>query len=170
MWKDFRNKIDIPEDMRNRITSSYRQIDEWGDIVASGLNPNMGSMVLELKVNDLRLALPNLINELRKFEDLSKLTKLSNDAQQLLFAATASNNGSIMFAEMNEGLTVQVGKQQFAETGNRRSEARWREAVEELLRLGFIKRPRHDSDVVDVTHAGFEHAGKLRSAGYDSSS
>jgi hypothetical protein len=164
-WKDCRNKVSIPEDLRNRVAFSYRQIDEWLDIVASGLNPNIGSAALELKVNDLRRDLPNLITELKKLEGLSKLPKLSSDAQRLLLAASGSTSGSIMFVEMMTGLIVQVDQQQFAETGNRRSEARWREAVEELLRLGLIKQPSHDSDVIDVTHAGFEYADKLRSPG-----
>jgi len=164
-WKDGRNKVDIPEDLRYRIASAYRQIDEWLDIVASGLSPNIGSMALELKVNDLRSCLPNLITELKKLEGLSKLPKLTNDAQRLLLAASGGSTGSIMFVEMMQGLIVQVDQQQFAETGDRRSEARWREAVEQLLRLGLIKRPSHDSDVIDVTHAGFEYADKLRSAG-----
>jgi len=165
VWKDSRNKVDIPEDLRSRIASAYRQIDEWLDIVASGLNPNMGSMALELKVNDLRHGLPALIGELKKLEGLSKLPKLSNDAQRLLLAASESSAGPIMLVEMNEGLIVQVGQQQFAETGNRRSEARWREAVEELIRLRLIKRPSYDSDVIDVTHSGYEYADTLRSAG-----
>ncbi len=164
-WKDFRNKVSIPEDLRNRLAFSYRQIDEWLDIVASGLSPNIGSIALELKVGDLRRDLPNLITELKKLEGLSKLPRLSDDAQRLLLAASVSSTGSIMFVEVMEGLIVQVDQQQFAETKNRRSEARWREAVEELLRLGLIKRPSHDSDVIDVTHAGFEYADKLRSAG-----
>jgi hypothetical protein len=164
-WKDFRNKVNIPEDVRNRTASAYRQIDEWHDIVTSGSDPKIVNMPLELKVNDLRHDLPNLISELKKLESLSKLPELSNDARQLLVAASESSDGSIMFVEMNEGLIVQVDKQQFAETGNPRSEARWREAVEGLLRLGLIKRPRYDSDVIDVTHAGFEYADKLRSAG-----
>lgn len=169
VWKDCRNRVSIPEDLRNRLGLAYRQIDEWLDIVASGLNPNIGSMALELKVNDLRHDLPNLITELKRLEGLSKLPTLSNDSRRLLLAASESSTGSVMFVEMNEGLIVQVDQQQFAETGNRRSEARWREAVEELLRLGLIKRPRHDSDVIDVTHGGFEYADKLRSAGGDSS-
>jgi hypothetical protein len=122
-------------------------------------------MALDLKVSDLRHDLPSLISELKKFEALSKLPKLSNDAQRLLLSASESGAGAVMFAEVNEGLIVQVDGQQFSEAGNRRSEARWREVVEELLRLGLIKRPRHDSDVIDVTHAGFEYADKLRSAG-----
>jgi hypothetical protein len=56
---------------------------------------------------------------------------------------------------------MQVDQKQFAETGNRRSEARWRAAVEELLRLGLIKRPRYDSDVNSLR---FEYADKRRSA------
>jgi hypothetical protein len=44
----------------------------------------MGSLALELKFNDLKNQLPELIRELKKVEALSSLPKLSVDAQQLL--------------------------------------------------------------------------------------
>jgi predicted nucleotide-binding protein len=163
VWKDCRNKLDIPPDVRHRTANAYKQIDEWLDIVVSGLSPNLGSMTLELKVNDLRHDLPNLIGELKKLEGLSQLPKLSNDAQELLLKASDEDGGSITVLEMNEGFVVQVNHQQFTETGNRRSEAKWRAAVDELLRLGLIKRPSRDADVIDVTHAGYQCADKLRS-------
>jgi hypothetical protein len=120
-------------------------------------------MALELKVNDLRHEIPNLIGELKRIEVLSKLPKLSNDAQRLLLAASKSTRGSIMFLEVDEGLIAQVDQQQFVETGNPRSEARWREAVSEFLRVGLIRRPSHESDVIEVAHAGFEYTDKLGS-------
>jgi hypothetical protein len=164
VWKNSRNKLNIPPDLRHSIANAYRQIDQWQDIVASGRSPNIGSMALELKVNDLRHALPNLISELKKHDDLSKLPTVSSDGQRLLLKASEDNAGSIMVVEMNEGLIVQVSELQFAETGNRKSEARWREAVDELVRLRLIRRPSPGSDILDVTHAGYEYADKLRSA------
>jgi hypothetical protein len=169
VWKEYRNRLNIPPDLHNRIGNAYVQIDEWQDIVASGLNPNMGSMTLNLKVTDLSRDLPNLISELKKIDVLSKLPKLSSDAQQLLLKASEDNAGPIMVVEMNEGLIVQIDKTQFAETGNRKSEARWRQAIDELLRLELARRPQPDSDILDITHAGYEYAEKLRSAGVGSS-
>jgi predicted nucleotide-binding protein len=162
IWKDNRNKINIDPDLHHRVSNAYRQIDEWHDIAISGLNPNMGSMALELKVNDLRHELPTLIRELKKFESLAALPMLSTDAKDLLLKATESDAGSIVFVELMEGLVVQVNQHQFAEAGNRRSEARWREAVDELLRLKLIKHPSPDSDVINVTHAGYEYADRVR--------
>lgn len=165
VWKEYRNRLDIPPEVRRRIANAYLQIDEWQDIVASGLSPNIGSMSLNIKVTDLSRDLPTLISELKKIDASSKLPKLSSDAQQLLLKASEDNAGSIMVVEINEGLIVQVDKVQFAETGNRKSEARWRQAVDDLVRLNLAKRPQSDSDILDVTHAGYEYAEKLRSAG-----
>jgi hypothetical protein len=157
--------LDIPPDLHNRIRNAYVRIDEWHDIVASGLSPNMGSMALNLKVTDLSRDLPNLISELKKIDVLNKLPKLSSDAQQLLLKASEDNAGSIMVVEMDQGLILQINRVQFAETGNRKSEARWRQAIDELLRLELVRRPKPDSDILDVTHAGYECAERLRSAG-----
>jgi len=165
VWKQYRNRLNIPSDVRKRIGNAYVQIDEWHDIVASGLNPNMGSMPLNLKVSDLSRDLPSLVSELKKIDALNKLPKLSSDAQQLLLKASEDNAGPIMVAEMNEGLIVQINKMQFAETGNRKSEARWRQAIDELLRLELARRPKWDSDILDLTHAGYEYAERLRSTG-----
>jgi hypothetical protein len=160
--------LNIPSDIRNRIGNAYVQIDEWHDIVASGLNPNMGSMPLNLKVTDLSRDLPTLISELKKIDALNKLPKLSSDAQQLLLKASEDNAGPVIVVEVNEGLIVQIDKMQFAETGNRKSEARWMQAIDELLRLELARRPKSDSDILDVTHAGYEYAKKLRSVGVGS--
>jgi predicted nucleotide-binding protein len=164
VWKDSRNKLNIPPDLHRRVADAYRQIDQWQDIVASGVSPNMGNMALELKVNDLRNDLPNLISELKKVYDFARLPIVSSDGQRLLLKASEDNAGSVMVVEMNEGLIVQVNQLQFAETGNRKSEARWREAVDELVRLRLITRPSPDCDILDVTHAGYEYADKLRHA------
>ncbi len=74
VWLENRNKISLPQDIFLDLKSPYNRIGSWADIVATGLNPNMGSMPLELIVSDLRSSLPSLIERLRKFQSQSTKT------------------------------------------------------------------------------------------------
>jgi hypothetical protein len=99
--------------------------------------------------------LPGLIEELKKVDVLISLPKLSVDAQQLFLKATEEGGtGSIMYVEVDQGLILQIDRPPFAETGNRRSEARWRQAINELSQLKLIARPAPDADIYDVNHSG----------------
>jgi hypothetical protein len=69
VWHENRNKISLPQDLFMDLKSTYSRIGSWADVVASGLNPNLGSMPLELVISDLRSSLPSLIDRLRKFQD-----------------------------------------------------------------------------------------------------
>ena len=65
-WLENRNKITLPQDLYLEVKNTYNRIGSWADVVASGLNPNAGSMELNIIVTDLRSSLPSLIDRLRK--------------------------------------------------------------------------------------------------------
>lgn len=69
VWLENRNKIALPPDLQQEVRTAYNQIGSWSDVVASGLNPNMGSMELNFTVSDLKMSLPPLIARLRKLRD-----------------------------------------------------------------------------------------------------
>jgi hypothetical protein len=69
VWVENRNKIRLPPDVQQEVRTTYNRIGSWGDVVASGLNPNLGSMELNFIVSDLRSSLPPLIDRLRKLQD-----------------------------------------------------------------------------------------------------
>ncbi len=71
VWLENRNRISLPQDISLDLKNTYNRIGSWADIVATGLNPNRGSMPLELIVSDLRSSLPSLIKRLRKFQSES---------------------------------------------------------------------------------------------------
>jgi hypothetical protein len=68
VWLENRNKISLPQNIFLDLKNMYNRIGMWADIVATGLNPNTGSMPLELIVSDLRSSLPSLIERLRKLQ------------------------------------------------------------------------------------------------------
>jgi predicted nucleotide-binding protein len=65
IWRENRNRFSIPAELRQRMVNAYRQINQWHDIVASGINPNIGSTALNAMAGSLRDQLPQLIAELK---------------------------------------------------------------------------------------------------------
>ena len=87
---------------------------------------------------------------------------LSPEAQDLLMtAASDQQNGAIFTTQSFAGLSILVGDRQFGETGDRRSEAKWKRVVEELQQAGFIEPPVGDGSIREVTDAGFRMADTL---------
>lgn len=67
-WLKGRNKIAWPPEISANVKGVYRQIDNWLEIVRSGLSPNTGSMPLNLIVTDLRMSLPPLIDQIKNLQ------------------------------------------------------------------------------------------------------
>ena len=81
--------------------------------------------------------------------------QLSDDAKELLVAATKSSAREILKAAASGGLTIQANGKSFTERGNAKSEARWEQALEDLLDYGLVTDPRGKGQVFEVTHRGF---------------
>jgi hypothetical protein len=69
VWLENRNRITLPSETLSKLKNIYGRISSWADVVASGLNPNTGSGHLNLIVSDLKMALPSLIDQLRKIQN-----------------------------------------------------------------------------------------------------
>ena len=91
--------------------------------------------------------------------------QLSEDAKELLVAATKRSAREILKAAASGGLTIQANGKSFTERGNARSEARWEQALEDLLDYGLVTDPRGKGQVFEVTHKGFQVADGLEDFG-----
>ena len=58
-------------------------------------------------------------------------------------------------------MVIQAGGKSFVESGDKRSEARWNGALEELLNYGLVNDPTGKGQLFDVTREGFEVADEL---------
>ena len=87
--------------------------------------------------------------------------QLSEEAKELLLQAAKSNAGKILRARNRDSLVIQAGGKSFAETGDKRSEARWNGALEELEQNGLIEALSYKRQVFNLTHAGFAMADAL---------
>ena len=71
--------------------------------------------------------------------ELPTTPPISADARELLLDAARSADDTIMAYKVMAGLGIRTGNRSFVEPGDRRSEARWKRALEELEQNGLIE-------------------------------
>ena len=91
--------------------------------------------------------------------------QLSEDAKELLIEAGTDPNGIIFKIQSLAGVGVQTNSRQFVEIGNRRSEAKWEQAIEDLFEEGLIDDPAGKESVFKLTHRGFQLVDSLTKQG-----
>ena len=87
--------------------------------------------------------------------------QLSEEAKDLLVEAVKDKRGKIVIVKAMGGMTISVNDKKFGEKGNRRSEAKWEQAVRDLFSQGLVNDPEGEEKVFEVTHEGFEVADAL---------
>ena len=87
--------------------------------------------------------------------------RLSEGARKLLVEATKDPSGMIVMIRAFGGVKISTNGKAFGDTGNARSEARWKQAIKELLNRGLIEDTKGKGEVFEVTHEGFEIAESL---------
>ena len=87
--------------------------------------------------------------------------RITDDARELLSEAVQDKNGVIMRLDTMSGSHVQTNGRDFILSGDARTVARWRRAVEELERLGLIEDRVGKREVFFVTHRGYEAAERF---------
>jgi hypothetical protein len=91
-----------------------------------------------------------------------EIPTLSEEAKVLIIEASQDNNGVVMRLRTFGGTTVQTNGKQFAEQGNRRSEAAWEAAVDQLENYGFLEDRAMKGEVFFITHEGYQIADYLQ--------
>ena len=93
--------------------------------------------------------------------ELPTTPPISADARELLLDAARSADDTIMAYKVMAGLGIRTGNRTFVEPGDRRSEARWKRALEELEQNGLVEALSYKREVFQLTHAGFAMADTL---------
>ena len=87
--------------------------------------------------------------------------QLSEDAKRLLIKGAKNDTGTIFKDRPLSGLTINANGKKFVEKGNRRSEARWENALNELIESGLVENQNGKGHVFWITHKGFEYVDHL---------
>lgn len=91
--------------------------------------------------------------------------QISGDAKALLAEAAQDQSGQVMQIRTAAGLGIRTNGKEMADRGNRRSEAQWEAAVQDLIRAGFLRQSDSKGQVFSVTHAGYQAAEHLTQDG-----
>lgn len=97
-----------------------------------------------------------------------KTVTISDEATDLLLAASTDAHGIIIHVRSSSGLCVQTAGKNFVPTRNARVEASWDAAVRELVRYGLIQSSGGRGETYKVTAQGYiaaDHIKERRSGG-----
>ena len=82
----------------------------------------------------------------------------------MLVAAALDSSGALFFVESMGGLSMEANSKQLVESGNARSEARGRRAMNDLISAGLLENRGGDGSMLFVTDEGFRAADLLAGA------
>jgi len=88
--------------------------------------------------------------------------ELKEPAKKLLLAALKDKHGKIMCIGTMQGVHIQVGGIQMCPSQEPREVAKWKGAVSELHRFGYIEDRAGKGEVFSVTDSGFVRAERLQ--------
>ena len=86
---------------------------------------------------------------------------LSEEAKELLMEAAKDSMRRIHALRTLGGLSISANGKSFVETGDARSEARWEQAIRELVGHGLVVDPTGEGQIFEVTHSGFQLTDSL---------
>lgn len=138
-------------------THSYfrkRKTPKEGPIESSGASPT--------PVDANPIPPPQVDPLSRLVRTRSKLSaQLSSDAAELLAEAAKDEAGMILRIETFGGLEISTHDRNFIEEKNARSEARWEEALAELVSRGLISDKGGKGEIFGITNLGYQMADSL---------
>ena len=104
---------------------------------------------------------PETNAEVEQQMNTEETPSLTEEARDLLIEAAQDTAGMIVMIRAFGGVKISTNGKAFGDTGNARSEAKWKQAIKELLNRGLIEDTKGKGEVFEVTHEGFEVAGSL---------
>jgi hypothetical protein len=94
-------------------------------------------------------------------ESSTPLPSLTKEARTLLKEASLDPHGTIMSLRMMGGNAIQTNGKNFITSNNRREEALWEAAIQELFENELIFDPGHKGEVFQLTNKGYETADMI---------
>jgi hypothetical protein len=92
---------------------------------------------------------------------VSVVAELSEAAKSLLIAA-ASGTGEVLRIRVMAGTVIQAGRQPMATLGDRRDEAKWESAIQELVARNLLEPRGNKGELFTVTYAGYTAVDTLK--------
>jgi hypothetical protein len=93
--------------------------------------------------------------------DILARCNLSAEARRLLVAA-AGGDGQVLYTRNSSGCNTQAGGQVLNEPHNRRSEAKWEQAIKDLVACDLLTPRGYKGEVFELSAKGYEVADLLQ--------
>lgn len=107
------------------------------------------------QLSKLREERDRLSNELSG--QLGATKNISSIAEEILLAAASDKDGTIMKSVTLDGSEIYSGKKTFG-SKNKREFAKYEQALDDLLDVGFVKNVGNKGEIFELTNAGWEYA------------
>ena len=95
---------------------------------------------------------------------VSVLPQLSEEATELLLEAVKTDSAIIYRYRTMGGVFIKTTSKSFVEPGDRRLEAKWEQAIQDLLAYELIVTLTYKMEAFEVTHKGFQLADALQAS------
>lgn len=153
----------------NKSNTILLRIGDFMSMVADANNPPLDKVIAEIQkrvmanmfspdTSDTVLTPPLPIDPRRTVS----LSSLSKEAIELLLSACGDKHGVILKVRTLSGLSVETNGRNFVSSQERREEARWEAAVDELQRRGLIRATNYKNEVFEITSGGFDAADQFK--------
>jgi len=146
--KEFRRECE-----QRGLIATYESLTEFRDTFARHLAQ---TIIRSFTVGQETSIGPELLGQNRP------LPHLSDEAKQLLVEASLDAHGRILSVPTMGGLHLATHNRNFGQTGDARSEAKWKAALAELVSLSLIESLGSKGEVFAVTDEGFRVADFLK--------
>jgi hypothetical protein len=94
-------------------------------------------------------------------ESKTHIPSLTKESRTLLKEASLDSHGTIMSLRMLGGNAIQTNGKNFITSNNRREEALWEAAIQELVENDLIYDPGHKGEVFQLTNLGYQTADMI---------
>ena len=94
-------------------------------------------------------------------ESKTHIPSLTKESRTLLKEASLDAHGTIMSLRMLGGNAIQTNGKNFITSNNRREEALWEAAIQELVENDLIYDPGHKGEVFQLTNLGYQAADMI---------
>ena len=143
--------------------NNVSQVNQLVENAASrlGVTPEQASSYVN-DVNDIVQVSTTNIPEPKSTQTPNTTLQLPPKARELILGATEGNDGHIMRIGTMQGVIIRAGQRGISEVGNRREEAEWLSALDQLKENKLVTDRYGTGKRYDATEKGYSVADELR--------
>lgn len=157
-------QISIKLDDSDKRTLKYRLDELKNDIITDFDLRDMSSSTWERKRDKFLNKIEEIINRKEVItETVEDSNNLSLYARLLLVYTVADPAGELLAISTLSSVTISTRKFVFNQNDTPREQAKWNDALDELLNAGYLKRVGHKGEIFKVTSSGYNLADELKS-------